>query len=171
MIRTDKKKANFTDKKDNRLYSKSEASQLRHEFWTTFGQYISPHPSADGMRINWVNYKTGIKHLQFKMQADNRSASIAIEISNPDPGIQELVFEQFSELKKVLHEQLGEEWEWNKFVADEYGKTICRIERSLSGVRIFRKEDWPTLISFFKPRIIALDEFWSVAQFSFEMFK
>jgi hypothetical protein len=70
------------------MYSKDQASQLKQQFWTTFGQYITPHPSAEGIKINWVNYKTGIKHLYFRMQAENRSASIAIEIAHPDAGIQ-----------------------------------------------------------------------------------
>ncbi|RYZ23162.1 MAG: DUF4268 domain-containing protein, partial [Chitinophagaceae bacterium] len=33
---------------------------------------------------------------------------------------------------------------------------------------IFRREDWPELISFFKPRIVALDAFWSEAKYFFE---
>ncbi len=38
----------------------------------------------------------------------------------------------------------------------------------LNGVSIFNKEDWPQLISFFKQRIIALDQFWSTARYGFE---
>lgn len=153
------------------MYSKEQATQLKQAFWTAFGQYIAPHPSADGLKINWINYKTGVKHLYFKMHADNKSAYIAIEISHHDAGMQELVFEQFSELKNVFKEQMGEDWEWNLHTADEYGKTVSRIYKRLEGVSIFKKEDWPALISFFKPRMIALDEFWSVAQYSFEVFK
>jgi hypothetical protein len=153
------------------LYSKEQATQLKQAFWTAFGQYIAPHPSADGLKINWINYKTGVKHLYFKMHADNKAAYIAIEISHPDASMQELVFEQFRELRKVFEEQMGADWEWDLHTADEYGKTVSRIYKKLEGVSIFKKEDWPALISFLKPRMIALDEFWSVAQYSFEVFK
>jgi hypothetical protein len=153
------------------LYSKDEASQIRQAFWTAFGQYIAPQLSADGLRTNWINYKTGIKHLNFKMQADNRSAYIAIEMAHPDAGMQELQFAQFQELKTMLHTYLNEEWEWQLHTHDENHKTISRIIRVLPSASIFNRNDWPALISFFKPRIIALDEFWSVAQYSFEMFK
>jgi len=105
------------------------------------------------------------------MQADNRSAYIAIEMAYPDAGIQELQFEQFIELKTMLHTYLNEEWEWQLHTLDEHHKTISRIIRILPSTSIFNRNDWPALISFFKPRIIALDEFWSVAQYSFEMFK
>ena len=153
------------------MYSKDQASQLRQQFWTTFGQYVSPHPSAEGVKINWVNYKTGIKHLYFKMQAENRSASIAIEIAHPDAGIQELFFEQFKELKIILTNALQEDWEWDLHTIDDYGKTISRIYKQLDGASIFNRNDWPALISFFKPRIIALDEFWSDAKYSFDALK
>lgn len=128
-------------------------------------------PSAEGQRINWINYKTGIKHLAFKMQADKKAAWIGIEISNPDLSIQQLLFEQFEEYKKLLHGILDEEWEWKLYTTDEYGKTVCKIYTVLPDVSIFKQEDWPKLISFFKPRIIALDEFWSDAQYGFELFK
>lgn len=104
------------------------------------------------------------------MQADHRQAAIAIEITHPDAGIRELMFEQFKEFKKMLELQLGEEWIWELFGIDEYGKKISRIYTVLPAVSIFKKENWPALISFFKLRIIVLDEFWCDAKYSFEIF-
>ena len=153
------------------MYSKDEASQLKQEFWTAFGQYMSPVLSAEGMRVNWVNYKTGLKNVYFRMQADKRSASIAIELAHPDAGIQELFFEQFKELKNILNAAVGEPWEWQLHTIDDYGKTTTRIFTQIDGVSIFNKQDWPALISFFKPRIIALDEFWSDAKYAFDALK
>lgn len=152
------------------MYSKDQASQLKQAFWTAFGQYIAPQPSAEGIKINWINYKTGIKHLHFKMHADHKSAYIAIVISHPDLDIQELFFEQFTAFKNILTSQMEEEWEWQFKVPDEY-KTVSRIICTLPDTSIFKQEDWPALISFFKPRIIALDEFWNDAQYSFDAFK
>lgn len=153
------------------MYSKEQASQIRQSFWTTFGQYIAPQLSAEGTKINWVNYKTGIKYVNFRMQAESRMASIGIEITHPDTGIQELFFEQFKELKLLLNNALNEDWEWELHVKDEYGKTVSRIYKPLNEVSIFNRNDWPALISFFKPRIIALDEFWSDAKYSFDALK
>ena len=153
------------------MYSKDEASQLKQEFWTAFGQYMSPVLSAEGLRANWVNYKTGLKHVYFRMNADKRNASIAIEMAHPDAGIQELFFEQFKEYKNILHDTLGETWDWDLHATDESGKTISRIYTQLNGVNIFNKNDWPALISFFKPRMIALDEFWSDVKYGFDALK
>jgi hypothetical protein len=150
------------------MYTRQEASRLRQEFWTSFGQYMLPIPSAEGEKVAWLNYKTGEKNIYFRMQADNKKASIAIEITHPDTGLQDLYFEQFKELKTILHNTLGEEWIWVLHTTDEYGKIISRIYTELRGVSVFKKEDWPGLISFFKPRIIALDKFWSMVKYGFE---
>jgi hypothetical protein len=149
------------------MYSRNEAAQLKKDFWTAFGQYMTPVLSADGEKISWMNYKTGEKHLFFRMQADNKKASIAIELAHPDTGIQGLYFEQFVQLKKFLEEATGEEWRWQSHTTDDYGKTISWIGTELTGVSVFKKEDWPAIISFFKKRIVALDEFWSHVKYSF----
>jgi hypothetical protein len=149
------------------MYSKEHASQVRQAFWTAFGQYIAPHPSAEGYKVNWVNYKTGVKDVYFRMKADQKMASIAIELTHKDIGVQELYYEQFLELKGYLHGVIGEEWDWELHGKNEYGQTLSRISKSMAGVSIFNQDDWPELISFFKPRIIALDEFWSDAKYKF----
>jgi hypothetical protein len=151
------------------MYSKEQASQLRQAFWTAFGQYMGPVLSAEGLRTNWVNYKTGVKHIFFRMQADNKVAGISIEITHPDKELQQLFYEQFTTYKNVLHNTLNEDWQWQLHSTDEYGKTISRIHKQIAPVSIYQKEDWPKLISFFKPRIIALDEFWSDAKYAFEI--
>jgi len=150
------------------MYSKQEASQLKQAFWTAFGQYMSPVMSAEGERINWMNYKTGEKDIYFRMNADNKKASIAITITHKDEGLQDLYFQQFVQLKNMLHDALQEQWTWVLHVNDEQGKTISIIYKELENVNIFKQEDWPQIISFFKPRIIALDAFWSNAKYAFE---
>ena len=81
------------------MFSRQEASQLRKEFWTAFGLYMKPVPSSEGEKINWINYKTGEKNVIFKMDASNKEATIAIELTHQDKVIQQLYLDQFLELK------------------------------------------------------------------------
>ena len=150
------------------MYSKQEASQLRQEFWTTFGQYMRPVLSAEGEKVNWINYKTGEKNISFRIHAENKNAVIAIELTHKDKEIQQLYFEQFLQFKNLFEEVMNEEWEWRLHAYDEHGKFISKIFKEKTDVSIFQKQDWPELISFFKPRIIALDEFWSSVKYGFE---
>jgi hypothetical protein len=102
------------------------------------------------------------------MHADNKFASIGIEISHKDAEIQQLYFHQFEQLKKVFESTVGDDWNWQLHDYDENGRLISRIYKEKTGVSIFKKEDWPGLISFFKPHIMALDEFWNMVKYSFE---
>lgn len=128
------------------------------------------HVSAEGLRINWINYKTGFRHLAFRMDADHESAFIAIEINHPDEDIRELMYLQFEALKHILEANTGEPWLWEPRHEDQ-GRVVSRIGTGVSDLNIFRQEDWPDLISFLKPRILALDQFWSEAQYGFELFR
>ncbi len=71
------------------MYSKAESSAIRKEFWIKFGQYMKPVPSASGFRVNWSNYKTGIRDIYFRMKTEQEFASIGIEISHKDEELQE----------------------------------------------------------------------------------
>lgn len=129
---------------------------------------MSPVLSSEGEKVNWVNYKTGEKDIYFRMYADNKKASIGIELTHKDIQIQHLYFEQFKELKQIMSDILGEEWTWLLHTHDENGKIVSRIYTEEKNVSIFDKNSWPALISFLKPRIIALDEFWNNVKYAFE---
>ena len=150
------------------MFSKIETSKLKQEFWTAFGLYMKPIPFAEGEKNNWVNYKTGVKDILFRMQANTKQALISIEIFHRDKDLQQLYFEQFEALKNLLHNTLGEEWVWSKNIIDEAGHNISSIYKVHENVNILNKSDWPDIISFFKQRIILLDEFWSMAKITFE---
>ncbi|MBA3901942.1 MAG: DUF4268 domain-containing protein, partial [Bacteroidetes bacterium] len=138
------------------MYSKAEVSQTKHSFWIVFGRYMAPNTSSEGLKVNWINYKTGFKNLHFKMEADTKKASISIEITHPEVEVQAMFYEYFLELKQIFRQMIGE-WKWEQQIHDEYGRTISRISTEIIPVNVMDKNDWPQIISFFKPRIIALD--------------
>lgn len=149
------------------MYTQQEASLIRKKFWTSFGQYMKPIISASGEKVNWLNYKTSIKHLYFRMDADNKKASVAIELRHPDIIEQQQYFEQLQQLKNILEQTNGEVWQWLLHHTDEDGNIVSRVIISLDNVNIFNQDDWPVLISFLKPRIIALDQFWDLVKDGF----
>ena len=151
------------------MYSREEASKIRKQFWTTFGQYLSPNMSAEGLKVNWINYKTGLKDVYFRMDAIKKEVSIAIELHHTDEGIRELFFEQFLELKTYFHSIMEEEWIWAEtYTFQDNGKNVARIYKELHGYSVFNQNQWPEIIQFLKPRMIRLDEFWSDAKYTFD---
>lgn len=149
------------------MYSKEQSSKLKTQFWTNFGQYMKPVPGASGQPVNWINYKTGIRNIHFKMDVDNTKAVIAIEISHPQEEERLHCYNQFISLKKLLTNTTTFYWQWDEAFETNH-KTISRICQQLDNVNILNQTDWPTIISFLKPRIIALDAFWDLAKDGFE---
>lgn len=148
------------------MYTREEESNLKKQFWTGFGQYISPVPSASGNKINWINYKTGVKAVRFRMDAGRRDAYIAVEISHTEDSIRKKVFEQFKILQAEFERNGKWDWEENVF---EDGKKFSRISRVLASVNVCRKDDWQDIAAFLKAGIISLDQFWVEHKDIFEM--
>lgn len=153
------------------MYSKEEASRIRKKFWVSLGHYMKLQESTCNVKVNWINYKTGIKGIEFKTDVTNKFARIAIEMKDPDIEIQALMFEQFEELKPMFHAQVGEDWIWFDEYFDEFGKQMAMIELKLDKVSVFRETDWPEIIRFLKNNLLKLDEFWCDAKEIFEIFK
>lgn len=145
------------------MLSKEVVTQTRSDFWITFGKYMNPVPSSLGLKTNWINYKTGIKDLYIKMNADGKTVRIGIELTHKDEGLRNLFFEQLQEFKLLLEDAMKEEWVWDQKLHNESGKAISRVSIEIDG-NIFVKDKWGKMFTFLKYRLIAFDEFWSDAQ-------
>ena len=151
------------------MYTREQAAAIRQDFWTRFGKYMLPVLSAEGEKVNWINYKTGIPNLYFRMNAGKDEAYIGIEIMHKNPEQAEKYYQQFILLKPMLQEALGEEWLWEHLHLNETLQPMSRIYNTLQPANIFRESDWPAIISFLKPRLVALDDFWINHKLIFEM--
>lgn len=151
------------------MYTREEISKIKQSFWAAFGSYMKPIQSADGLPVTWLNYKTGVNGISFKMDADRDHAIILISLSHKDPETRQSHYQQFNQLQPMLWEVLKEDdWIWKENEMDWFGKTTSSISKMLENVNVLRQSDWPAIISFLKPRIIALDEFWSMTKPAFE---
>ncbi|MGF2411717.1 MAG: DUF4268 domain-containing protein [Ferruginibacter sp.] len=146
------------------MYSAEQTAKLKTQFWTSFGQYMKPVPATSGLPVNWINYKTGIRHIHFKMDVDTTKAVIAIEISPPTLEERLHYYNQFTALKKILESSF--KWQWHVTIETNH-RIISSISAQLDDVNILNQADWPAIISFLKPRIIALDAFWDMVKDGF----
>jgi len=146
------------------MYTAHEASEIRQQFWTSLGQYLAPIPSASGEKVNWINYKTGVKGIRFRMDAQNKYSFVAIEIREDEE--KRL---QFYQAFQSMRDQLPGNFEWIEETEDEHGKPLSRIYCELEGPTLFNKAHWPELISFFKANILLLDLFWTENKDIFDM--
>lgn len=151
------------------MYKRHEASAIKRKFWTSFGQYMKPVSSAWNDEVNWINYHTGIKDVFFRMDAERHFATCSIELMAKDDDLRHRFFDQFVLQRTYFQSIMGDDWVWEKDVADQNGRSISRISKRLDGVNVLNENDWPPIISFFKPSIMAFDSFWADAKDGFEM--
>ena len=151
------------------MYSKAEASFITQKFWTSFGIYRSPVPSATFEKVNWVNYKTGIKGIIFKVDADKNTASVTVEIFLKDSMLQHQYFEIFNNFAAEIKKIGVNKWAFQKDYFQENKGFVSLIAFKLKNVNVFKEDDWPTMISFLKQYMLGLDEFWASYKPAFEL--
>ena len=150
------------------MYSEKESAGIREKFWTALGQYLAPIPSAAGVRINWINYKTGIKGITFTSHADNNTACVAVEIFNNNTMLQHHYFDLFHKFAPEIGGINLSEWKYEKEYLKYTGKTISFISAELKAVNLYNEAEWPEIISFIKKQLMALDLFWNEYKPEFE---
>ena len=152
------------------MFDKEEAKALKRRFWTGFGKQMGRHVSARGPKQKWLNYRTGVRHLFFRLHADKRLARVSIDIQHPDPGIRELFFAQWEEYKVLLHNLTAMEWTWSPSTYLDSGQEIARISVERAGLNMFVEENWQEIWDWFEPVLVGLDELWGNAVEVFQDF-
>jgi len=123
------------------MFSKEESTQLRKEFWTSFGKSFPR---------KWLLYNTKIKGLAFKFQADRKKALVCLDFEHPDEIANELLYDQLLSLRKILETEHLPEVIYDETFELDNGKLIRRIyvpfEKKFS---IHNKNTWRDCYEFF----------------------
>lgn len=142
------------------MFTRDEAKAWNERFYTLFGTYMRRHqPQAEGAR-QWLNYRTGVKNIFFRVEAGSGWAQVAIDVQQPDAGMRYLFFEQFQEFRKVLESHTGP-MHWEKDHSLPNGRIISRIYQKQEEVSLYKEDDWHRIFPFFEKYLLALDAFWA----------
>lgn len=142
------------------MYSKEEVRLLKTEFWTSFGKYMKKYNTIYHNKVNWVNYNTKVKDVYFRLTADKKRATFAIELQHKDAGIRELFYEQFTELKTVLNDSFENQLTWDAVAFNDFGVEISTIGCELENISIYNKDTWKNIFLFFEKNLINAHDFW-----------
>jgi hypothetical protein len=142
------------------MLSKEERKQLNIDFWDQFKSEMRKIRSSNGKKMNWINYPTDVKNTYLRVVTESNSVSLCFDIQFKDQGVQSIVWEQLTELRKVLESEMEHptQWEENKITSE--GLNIGRISWILSGVNFYDKGQWDVIIEFLKQRMVEFDRFY-----------
>jgi hypothetical protein len=141
------------------MFTKEEAKELRIEFWSKLQDQMEKIKNPHGSKVDWMNYNTGIKHLYFRMEADEEGCRLCIDLQFKDDDIREIFWEQFLEFKNILNE-LYKGLKWYEEFDHWNGKRISRIAMEKGECSYLNKKDWDKMHLFLKLNFKKLDEFW-----------
>lgn len=141
------------------MYTKEEKRTFKTEFWNSFGIYMKKYNKEYG-RVRWVNYRTNIKDIYFRLDLNEKKATFAIELQHNNDGIRELYYEQFLELKTVLSSNIGEKLIWKEVEFNQFNHPMSTIYAELPDVSIYNKNNWQEVFQFFEKRMVGLHGFW-----------
>lgn len=132
------------------MFSREESVQLRKEFWTSFGKSFPR---------KWLLYNTKIKGFAFKFQADRKKASVCLDFEHPEDIANELLYDQFLSLKKILETEIPEVIYNDKFTLENQ-KIIRRIYVPLNKkFSIHNKNTWRDCYEFFVETMPKFEKF------------
>ncbi|RYY22617.1 MAG: DUF4268 domain-containing protein [Chitinophagaceae bacterium] len=135
--------------------------KIKEAFWAVFGKYMSLQPSGSGQKINWINYKTGVKYLHFRLAADDKKAGMYIELSHPDLELQQQMFNQLLQDKYMLNTDPDLHWLYTPGITNTEGRIISKVFVEQFGPNVYFRSDWPAIISFLKSALVIVDLFWT----------
>jgi len=142
------------------MLGREEQKQRNIQFWEGFRNYIKKIPSSNGRRMNWLNYPSDVKGIYIRLQCDHDGARLCMDFQQKDPGIRAIMWEQMTELKKVLEDAVHYQAQWDPECISPEGFYHGRICWELTAKSFYRDEDWPEIYSFLCDRMVEFDEFY-----------
>jgi hypothetical protein len=142
------------------MLSKEERKELNSQFWEGFRKEMRKYKSSNGRAINWINYPSDVKDVYIRLEADNKGARLCMDIQPKDDGIRAILWEQMTELKRVLEDETGEATEWNEFHATINNRNVSRIYWEDSSFNFYNQNDHEAIRSFLKTKLMQFDSFY-----------
>lgn len=143
------------------MFSKEENKQIKVDFYTQLGQKLKDHYPLSGEKVKWLNFKTGVKGINVKLDFSKREGKFWIEFNHQDEFVRDLFFDQMEEFKTILHAEMPEEGIWFRETFNDYGEPYAKIEWTLEKVSMYKKDTWEEAHKFFSQLLIGFDSFWS----------
>lgn len=142
------------------MFSREEQKKRNSEFWEKFRKYMNKYRSSNGRKMNWLNYPSDVKDVYIRLQADNEGARMCFDIQPKDEGVRAIVWEQMTELKKVMESSMNYETTWLEQLCSPEGRVFSRIMWEKEGLNFYNEEDHLAIFEFLKDRLIEFDEFY-----------
>ena len=135
------------------MFSASDAKQLRHEFWISFGKSFPR---------DWILYKTKVKGLSFKFNFDTKTAYVAL-IIDMSSDKQDQYWQRLLSHQAILKKDFLPSIKFNQTlqVSDDKYVSAAYVEID-KPVSIHNKSSWQVSMEFLNHSMIVFENFYDL---------
>lgn len=142
------------------MLSREKLKVRNIEFWGDFRKYMNNVRSSNGRRINWLSYPSDVKNVYIRLNVDTEGVRLCLDLQPKNEGVREILWEQMTELKKVMENSMKHETIWLEKVFTEDSRVFSRIMWEQKGLNFYKIEDQDEIFEFLKNRLVEFDEFY-----------
>ncbi|OFZ58561.1 MAG: hypothetical protein A3D92_19355 [Bacteroidetes bacterium RIFCSPHIGHO2_02_FULL_44_7] len=122
--------------------------------------HMRKHRSSNGKPMNWVNYPSDVKDIYIRLEVDGEGVRLCVDIQPKDDGIRAIIWEQFTELKTVLLQEMEVDPIWNESSHSIGGKQVSRVYWETRDLNYYRDEDIPQIQDWLEDKLLRFDRFY-----------
>lgn len=142
------------------MLSKEERKALNTSFWEGFRKEMRKIRSVNGKNINWINYPSDVKDIYIRLEADVKGARLCFDIQPKDDGIRSILWEQLTELRVVMENEMGPATQWNEIDHVFQQRNVSRVYWELPDANFFKEEDRVRMKEFLRTKLLQFDRFY-----------
>jgi hypothetical protein len=142
------------------MLSREEQKLKNQLFWSDFRDLMVKVKSSNGRKINWLNYPSDVKDIYIRLHVDSKSAKLCFDIQSRDSGIRSIIWEQMTELKKIMEVTMGCKGIWDEQFYNNEGVAISQIKWEKHGVNFYDENHKREIFEFLKEKLVAFDLFY-----------
>lgn len=142
------------------MLSKEERKELNTAFWEGFRKEMRSIKSSNGKAINWINYPSDVKDVYIRLETDKNGVRMCYDIQPKDDGIRSILWEQMTELRRVMEDEVGPATSWNEENHVFNGRIVSRIYWEQTGLNFYNRNDHEEMKRFLKDKLVRFDSFY-----------
>lgn len=142
------------------MLSREAQKERNAAFWELFRIRMRGHRSSNGKPMNWINYPTDVKDVYVRMELDGKGVRFCFDIQPKDDGVRSILWEQMTELKRVMESEMGTDGVWLEKSHYISGRAVSRILWENTSLSFYRDEDTMAIMNWLEEKLLSFDRFY-----------
>jgi hypothetical protein len=142
------------------MLTREQRKEKNTAFWDQLRIRMRKHRSTNGKAINWINYPSDVKDIYIRMEVEPDAIRLCLDVQPKDDGIRSILWEQLTEMKKVIFLEMQEDGLWKEDSHILSGRMVSRLCWEKKGLNYLVDEDLPAIYEWLEAKLRSFDRFY-----------